>query len=148
MTSYIEIVDATAYFAERLNSDEWDNTSDDRRLKALYMATRIIDRFNYVGEKTDESQEHQFPRGGDVDVPDTIKEACCEIALKLLEDIDPDMEFENIPVLGHTFATVRNTYDRSFVPEHVAAGVPSPTAWKLLLPYLRDVRGISIVRAN
>ena len=98
MTSYIEIVDANIYFGERLNTEEWDNASDANKLKALYMATRIIDRFNYRGEMTDESQEHQFPRGGDTEVPETIKEACCEIALKLLEEIDPDMEFENLPV--------------------------------------------------
>ena len=148
MTPYLDIVDASSYFADRLNTDEWDYADDIKRLKALKMATLAIDRLNFRGYKADDAQEHQFPRGTDVDIPDDIQYACCEIALKLLEDIDPDMELNDLTINQHQFSFVRNTHDRSFAQEHVVAGIPSPTAWKMLLPYLRDASSVSIIRGN
>jgi len=148
MTPYIEIVDAQLYFDDRLNTDEWDYADDEKKLKALKMATLAIDRLNFRGEMADEAQEHQFPRGTDTTVPTDITNACCEIALKLLEDIDPDMEYSDLTINHHQFSFVRNTQDRSFAQPHVVAGIPSPTAWKMLLPYLRDAGSVSIIRGN
>lgn len=148
MTPYLEIAEAQTYFDGRLHTDEWDYADDTQKTKALTMATRAIERLNFKGSKASETQEWQFPRGTDTAVPQDILDACCEVALKLLEDVDADMEFNDLTINHHQFSFVRNTQDRSFAPEHVVAGIVSPTAWKLLLPYLRDARGVSIVRGN
>jgi len=147
-TPYLTTGDADLLFAERLHTEEWDNATTEDKLKALIMATLAIDRLNFRGYKADESQERQFPRGTDTVVPDDILYACCEIALKLLEDLDPDMELNDLTINHHQFSLVRNTQDRSFAQEHVVAGIVSPTAWKLLLPYLRDASSVSVVRGN
>lgn len=147
-TPYLTPVEADLIFAERLHAEEWDNASVEDQTKALIMATLAVDRLNFRGYKVDEAQERQFPRGTDTDVPDDILRACCEIALKLLEDWDPDMEFTDLTINHHQFSFVRNTQDRSFAQEHVVAGIVSPTAWKLLLPYLRDASSVSVVRGN
>lgn len=148
MTPYITIADATIYFSERLHTEVWDEASNTDRLKALIMATRTIDKLNFIGDKTDSAQTLQFPRGGDSNVPDAIKEATCEVALRLLDGIDIDMEIENVRTNSSGISSVNNTYDARVVPEYVLAGVPSPTAWHLLKPYLRDARELSVTRGN
>lgn len=148
MSSYANISYADDYFATRLFTEVWDDALDDDRTKALTMATRIIDRLNFVGEKADAAQEFQFPRGSDTDVPRDIKQACCEIALALLDGVDPDKEFENLFVTSNAFGGVRTSFDRPPVPGHTAAGVPSQTAWRLLFPYLRDPGVMTLRRVD
>ncbi len=148
MTQYLTIADAQTYMDTRLHVEAWEEASDTDKDKALIMATRIIDGFNYLGDKSDEDQDNQFPRGGDIEVSEAIEQACAEIALRLLEEIDPDMEIQNSSMQSSAFASVKTTYNREFVPEHQVNGVPSPTAWSLLKPYLRDVNGIAINRVS
>lgn len=148
MPAYISISAATDYFANRLNTDPWDDASEIDAEKALNMATDAIDRLNFLGEKTDSSQENQFPRSGDVTVPTDIQEACAEIALRLLDGVDPELEFENLTMVSQGYANVRSTYDRSSPLEHIVAGIPSITAWRKIKPYLRDARGIGVNRVN
>ena len=148
MSNYLDIDDANTYFRTRLNSDAWDYASNSDKTAALTQATKIIDGLNYVGEVTDADQENQFPRGGDADYPVDIEEACAEIALKLLDDVDPDMENKMSNVQSNAFASVKTTYNREFVPEYLVVGVTSLTAWKLLLPYLRDARTTVVNRVN
>ncbi len=144
--NYIELDDAEDYFALRLHTDAWDDAEEEDRTIALTMATKIIDQFNYKGEKTSEVQENEFPRGGDTVVPTEIQEACCEIALKLLDEIDPDIEIDNLNKVSSAFASVKSNYDKSFIPEHLTVGVPSATAWKQMVPYLRDTKSVTLSR--
>jgi hypothetical protein len=146
MANYITYVEGDTYFAARLHADAWTDAIDGDKTKALTMATKIIDGLNYLGEKTADSQVNQFPRGEDAAVPQDIKDACAEIALKLLDDVDPDMESKLNSVQSNAFSSVKTTYNREFVPEYLVVGVPSFTAWKLLLPYLRDTQTITITR--
>ena len=102
MTPYLDETEAQTYFDTVLFTNVWDSATSEERLKALLMATRIIDRLNYFGSKVSESQEHQFPRtdGSNYDstVPQQIKDACCEIALALLDGVDVNIERENLSV--------------------------------------------------
>lgn len=148
MAQYQTIAEAQIYMDTRLHVEAWEEASDADKDKALIMATRIIDGFNYLGDKSNEDQENQFPRGGDAEVPEAIKQACAEIALRLLEEIDPDMEIQNSGMQSSAFASVKITYNREFVPEHQVNGVPSPIAWNLIKPYLRDVNGIAMNRVS
>jgi len=148
MNAYLTIVEAQTYFDERLDTEAWDDATDTDKLKALKMATRSIDALSYVGELVDEDQEHQFPRGDDTTVPDAINEASCDEALSLLDNKDPDMEYENLGMISQGYANVRSTYDRSSVPMHLTAGIVSPSAWRKLKPYLRDGESVDLDRVS
>jgi hypothetical protein len=95
------------------------------------------------------SQELEFPRGTDTDVPEAIRRACYEIAFSLLDGKDPELELENLSVSSQGFSSVRTTYNRNQAPlEHIINGVPSAEAWRLLRPFLRDGNHIKLARKS
>jgi hypothetical protein len=83
--AYVDLEEANEYFNSRLHADAWAEVSDADKGKALAMATREIDRQPLAGRKTTDNQALAFPRYPDSEVPEAVKEACCEIALALLE---------------------------------------------------------------
>lgn len=150
ITPYVDSVYAQAYFDTRLNVDAWEESSDDDRMRAIYTATRAIDRLNFIGRKTNALQEQKWPRDlpdGLAIIPEAIKVACCEITLALLDGVDPDLEEENLGAVTDAYATVRNTRDSSVRQDHIRAGIPSVEAWKYLKPYLNDGTAIKLVRS-
>jgi hypothetical protein len=82
--SYCTTEYANEYFAGRLHAERWGETSDADKEKALRQATKEIDRQLLKGRKATDTQELAFPRYPDTEVPEAVKEACCEIALALL----------------------------------------------------------------
>ena len=148
LDSYGTLLAANRYFDNRLRSQFWKRADTGERKAALMEATRIIDKLNYLGCKADSEQTRQFPRYGDSVVPVAIEQACYEVSLKLLEGYDPEMEQDGLADAGHSFGGVRATYDRSFLPEHLIAGIPSSNAWMNLKPYLRDPNSFEICRVN
>lgn len=172
-TYYGTIDEANTYFSNRLHEEAWTDASTDDRRKALIAATVIIDALNFRGQKatvydimfdddgylldvTDEelrdadwSQDLEFPRDSDVDVPEEIEIACWEIAHALLDGVDPDLELENLGVVSQGIASVRTTYNRNHTQvEHLMNGVPSATAWRHLRPFLRDSDAIKFSRVD
>lgn len=143
---YLERAEAEQFFANRLNADGWERATNSDKDKALAMATADIDRLNFLGQKTDPSQELQFPRGGDSEIPKDIKDACCMIANKYLEGIDPELEYENLRLVSQGYSSVRSTYSPNALPKHLIHGIVSAEAWRILLPYLRDGMGITVNR--
>ncbi|HZK24137.1 MAG TPA: DnaT-like ssDNA-binding protein [Oscillospiraceae bacterium] len=83
--SYIDIDGADEYFAGRLHAESWGQADDETKEKALKQATKEIDRQLLKGRKATDTQELAFPRYPDTEVPVAVKDACCEIALALLE---------------------------------------------------------------
>ncbi len=148
MANYLSIAEAQAYFDVRLNTDDWDLASNNDRTAALTMATDAINQLNYRGDKTDEDQENEFPRDDDTTVPETIEKACTELILKYLEGVDPEQEFENLDIVRQEMSGLKATYTRDQVPPHILSGIISVTAWKYLLPYLRDGRTITTSRVS
>jgi len=148
MTPYVTNSEADTYFDARLHSNAWDTATEAKRTKATKEATLIIDRLNYLGEKTADTQENQFPRNDDTTVPQDIKYATCEIALALLDGVDPDMEYENLFMTTQQYSNVRSTYDRSRVSRNIVAGVPSVRAWRYIQPYLRDQHTVNLNRKS
>ena len=142
MDYYISKADTDDYMSTRLHATPWEWAEESDKLKALAMATRIINKLNFKGDKTSSNQELEFPRNEDTEIPEGIKYACAEIALKLLDDVDPDLEVESIGMTKSEFSSVKTTYDTAIVREHKAMGIPSPMAWDYLRPYLRDVSSI------
>ncbi len=95
------------------------------------------------------SQELEFPRGGDTEVPLAIRRACYEIAHSLLDGKDPELELENLGIVSQGYSSVRTTFSRTHVPvEHIVNGVASSLAWRLLLPFLRDDDAIRVSRVS
>jgi len=95
------------------------------------------------------SQELEFPRGADTEVPEAICRACYEIAHTLLDGKDPELELENLGIESQGYASVRTTFSRKHVPvEHIVNGVPSALAWRLLVPFLRDDDAIRVSRVS
>ena len=146
--SYLTVEEAQELADERLNVDAWEDADVADQGKALIMATQAIDRLNYRGDKTDEDQELQFPRGGDEEVPVDIKRACFEIAVLLLDGLDPQLEGENLGMIAQGYANVRATYDRELPMPHISAGIYSIVAWRCLVPYLRDPYSVELIRQN
>jgi len=150
MTPYISEADAVTYFDERLRTDPWDDTTESSgdRLRSLQEATRLIDRLNFYGTKTSSTQENEFPREEETTVPTDIQYACAEVALKLLDGFDPEMEVDGLAIVTAGLSTVKTTYDRSFALEHTRAGIPSAIAWSFLVPYLRDPNTLDVNRVS
>lgn len=145
-TEYADVAYGATYFAERLRTGAWDDATSADRTKALKMATQAIDSLPFAGSKADDAQARQFPRGADVVVPDPILKACCELALALLDDVDPNLEIENLANSRQGMSDARIERDTSYAQEHIRAGIPSIQAWMLLKPFLRDERVIGLDR--
>lgn len=145
---YGTIAEANNYFDNRLDSGYWDEATDNDKRKALVMATRQIDRLNFLGDMAESSQRLQFPRGTDTTVPKDIEYATYEEAIILLSGANLESETNRLFVQSQSFSSVRTTYDRTYTQEHVRNGILSATAWKLISPYLRDPYEIQISRVD
>lgn len=166
-TTYVTVEEADDYLAQKLNASRWLAAPPADKTAAIIQATRIINRLNFAGLKTDTyhavqaglskserravdaQQELAFPRNGDTEIPEDIKAACCECAFALINGVDPDQEMWAIATVSESVGplAIRSTYDRSRVSEWILAGVPSPTAWQLLRPFMRDPMALSLSRA-
>jgi len=156
MANYLTVQEADALSLLTLNVDAWDaakvtdgsswGVAGTLCVKALTMATSIINSLRYKGEKTDSDQVNQFPREDETTVPEDITVACFLIANVLLDGIDPELEYENTFLLAQGYANVRSTYDRETPAFHIIAGVPSIVAWRHLLPYIQNLREIKLYR--
>jgi len=144
---YVTLLEAETYFADsRLNAEAWENSSAESQLKALKAATKAINKLAFSGRQTYPGTGNEFPRNGCVTVPAAIQEACCELALTLLDGVDPDLEEENLGVLADVYAGVRTNSNPDIWKDHIKAGIPSAQAWKCLLPFLNDPRAVVIRR--
>jgi len=145
---YVGLAESNAFFATKINHVPWDEASDDAKTRALYEATRLIDRLNYSGQKNDAEQVLEFPRNGDTTIPIDIKNACCEIAFALVDGVDVEIEAQNLTQDQVGFGMARTRHDRSWVLEAMAHNIPSVVAWSYLKPYLRDRSELKFIRVN
>lgn len=152
MAAYDTYTNADTYFGERLHVIAWLEASSEEKTKALKEASARIDRLRFSGVKVDDAQDLEFPRyyGDDPDgtevIPTDIKIACYELAYTLIDGVDPDQEFENMAVGSQGYSSVRMSRSVQALSDHLAAGIPSPTAWRYLMPYLASARKIQIRR--
>jgi hypothetical protein len=129
------------------DSSIWEEADNSTRTKALLMATRIINRFNYAGERSSPTQVDEFPRGcSQTQVSDSIQQACTEVALAILEGWSPDQESANLGVVSQGLSKVQETYDRNRPAKYKVAGLPSLTVWQMLQPYFRDEAALIVHR--
>ncbi len=81
-------------------------------------------------------------------IPGEIEVAAYEIALCFLNGFDPEIEARNLSVTSQGYAGARSSYDRTFIQDHLRAGVPSALAWSILRPYLADPQALRLTRGS
>jgi hypothetical protein len=105
--AYCDLDFAVAYFQLRLGAGAWFSAAnDDLRSAAIVTATQWLEQLNWRGTRTDPDQTLKWPRanvatgdrvadvtGGlpsktydETVIPAGVKQACCELALLLLEN--------------------------------------------------------------
>lgn len=155
---------ANQFFSSRLHNFDWINSSENDKLRALNQAAELINQFDYSGQKysvtilgekptyeqiqtANAAQEDEFPRGTSDVVPPEILKAAYLIAQALLSGRDPEMDLESrmqktsrVGDLASTFDTEGNNL------EHIAHLIPSPQAWNLIRPWLRERNQFDIIR--
>lgn len=148
--SYADVIFADDYFSRKLHVQPWEEATVDQQRRALEEATLRMDRLNFRGKKTDCDQVLEWPRtNANFDttiIPEILRIANCEVAIALLDGVDPDLEHENLAAVAEGYSSVRSTYSRTTVPEHFAAGIPSHLAWLHLRPLLASGRAIRLRR--
>ena len=102
---YADLTFAEEYFSDRAYTDEWQNAAESDKLKALRMATNLIETFcqffNGVG----------MPFLFSIDLaPDWLKKACCEEALYLLNLGKDPTQPDEVTVMGIA-STKGTTFD-------------------------------------
>lgn len=166
--------ESLAFFDDRLHASAWENAATSDRQKALKQASALLDTLVYAGERAaaytarlaqvaagtcpvDEAaiaaagltQEHAFPRGTDTVIPTALKNACCLIAYALLVDgVNVEEEFATLGIESEGHSSIRVNYQRDRVAPHVAAGIPSFEAWKLIVPFLGDTGELRLNRVS
>ena len=132
MQSYCTIEYANEYFENRLHAESWGQADDETKEKALRQATKTIDRQPLRGRKTDTAQTLAFPRYPDTEVPEAVKEACCEEALAMLERGNSQRrKLQQEGVQSFTLGNMSESYAAG-----AAKGLLSQEAKELLRPWL------------
>ncbi len=137
------------FHQRRINAFDWEDATLEDKVKALYDATGMIDKFQFIGDKVVSTQGLEFPRdrtkrddtvvliGGTSGVPVSIENAAYLISDALIGGRDPQSDFDSLRVKSETIAGIRTEFESARVPsEHIANLVPSPAAWALIRPFL------------
>jgi len=164
MNSYVDTPEAEDYFLSRFNATAWTNATIEQKMAALTEATDIIDKLPLTGNKAIKDQELRFPREGQVSldtdpssstygeyipsVPQDVKKACCDIALALLEGIDPEEEFMQLSQITGRYANLAKQKNTILVEDHVAAGIPCVRAFRALAKYIRSYQSVHLGRTS
>jgi hypothetical protein len=142
MSNYGTPEDGDLYFAQLFKKDIWKNSSRDDKQASLN-----IDRFNFVGCPATTTQTLQCPRGLQTSIPTDIIYATYEEAYQVLSGKDIEDALNEYRIQERRFANIHTIYIPGVkVPQHVAAGILSSKAWRLIYPYLSRPDEITLVR--
>jgi len=146
---YGSVASADIYFSYRMKHEVWDDAATANKTRALETATTHIDRLNFLGSKTEDTQTNEFPRDiSDDETPEVIEYATYEIAYALLEGRDPEMELETLGLESASLNPAKVVFNKNSVPLHLANGIVSAMAWSYLKPYLRSPSNMRVYRVN
>lgn len=119
--SYVDLDFANNYFLTRGNT-YWENLTEEQRQFALINGTDYIDSaFDWNGVKKNYKQSLRFPREKLVDIdgytvegiPKNLKEAVCECALKISQQVEMFQTVEKSAVTSEKIGELAFTYDVS-----------------------------------
>jgi len=134
LSQYVTLDEADAYLESVLDTEAWDLSTDVRRTKALKQATRMIQALN-VPDFVDP-------------VPADIIAATVEIAIRLLDGYDADVEIDGLAVQSLTFDGLKQVNGNNEVQLHVLAGIPSAYAFNILRGYMPNLNTIHLSRTD
>lgn len=149
--TYIDYTEADTYCSFGLDSiyDPWFQASEDQRMKALVSATRLMQRLPWISIPATREQELHFPIAGETEIPQAIKIACVEIAVALLDERNPQADYEELVLSSSIVGRVSDTRSTNIQLPHIVAGIPSLEAWRLIAPYVRgDSRNVKVTRMD
>ena len=133
---YLTLDEADIYLESVMNTEPWDLSTDILRTKAIKAAQKIIESLSLTGTIVD---------GEPVAA---IKDATVEIALRLLDGIDPETEAYNHTIKELEFDRLKQTNKSGATPLHVIAGVPSITAFNILRRFMPDITTVRLSRTD
>ncbi|MFG5121798.1 DnaT-like ssDNA-binding protein [Methylorubrum sp. POS3] len=135
--AYISASDADAYLSFKLHSNGWKAASEQDRERALIEATAALDRLGFSGSIARYDQPLGWPRlrmrdreGRSIPsniVPQTVRDATCELALHLLTAPEPKPS----PTISRKRVGDLELQYRATVPDPVP-----PIVRQLLSPFL------------
>jgi len=125
--------EADAFIEYELNTDVWDVANDRRRMAALMKASSIIRNLNI--------DECYY-------MHNNIKHATVLIAIQLLSGVDPESLLSNDNVVTSTIGVVSKSLRTTETAQHIIAGVPSHTAWNMLVPFLNNQTSVRLSRVD
>ena len=147
--SYNTATEFRTYISEtKMDSDILTTLEDTLLTKALNISYKSIECLPFRGEKTSVEQTDEFPRDGDTEVPQDIINAECELAFEIIKGRDAEKEFKNLTVTSVRFGPASTSFtEKGNDKAHIAAGIVSINAWKLVLPYLGGIKSFKILRS-
>ncbi|MBP8812322.1 MAG: hypothetical protein KBE25_00645 [Laribacter sp.] len=91
--SYVTLAEADAYHAKR-GEAAWAAAADTAREAALIKATAYLDAsYRFDGDPLSDTQALAWPRTVAADIPQRVKDAQCELAIRALSaDLMPDSD--------------------------------------------------------
>ncbi len=104
--SYVNLEEATAYFAIRRNTINWDNLSATNEEIVLKQAGRDVDAFNFVEEKYYEVQAMEFPR----DNHETVIGNCATWQGESTATLADDASFKSTALQSSTYNAMPSNY--------------------------------------
>jgi len=133
---YVTLDEADIYLESVMNTEPWDLSTDTLRTKAIKASQKIIESLNTVGTLVDNEPV------------ELVKDATVEIALKLLDGVDPETELYNYTIKEMEFDRLKQTNKSGETPLHVIAGVPSVTAFNILRRFMPDITTVRMSRTD
>lgn len=134
---YLTLDEADIYLEAVMVTEAWDLSTDVLRTKSIKAAQRIIEALNTFGTLDENG-----------DPVALIKDATIEIALKLLEGVDPATELYNYTIKEMEFDRLKQTNKSGETPLHVIAGVPSIIAFNILRRFMPDLTTVRMSRTD
>lgn len=129
--SYVTVAEADTYFETRIDSANWENSTEELKEQALVTATQLVDDNAWIGIAVSSSQALAWPRKevtyydsrlgqyiqvDSVTVPDRVKTAVFEQALHLIDNEDiltnKTQTFESISVGSISLSDSNNDVTR------------------------------------
>ncbi len=130
--SYVNVSEAEAYFADRLDVAAWTSASADQKAQSLVTATMLLDGLPWGGCVVSDSQALAWPRQGSyfdprkgyvVDMPETVPQtiitATFEVAYHLLNNdglLDDTGSVKNLQVGSIQLEDIQSP---SSIPKHI-----------------------------
>ena len=133
--SFVSIEYADSYFGDRGNIDWGGVSTFDAKRSLLIIATDYIETVYaqaFTGKRYSEGQALSFPRyvdGKKCDVPDRLKKAVCELAVKAIEE--PLLEDTGKNTIEETVGSITVKYS-----EYGSQTTQYNAVFKLLQPYI------------